>query len=103
MKHPIHLKIFFSFAAILLLSILITLLFGNQVMERLYIQNKTKDLKAAYQAITETLMQRDCNLTIDEELLDAFFADFRAAANLCTILFTGELAAGQAVAQCTHR
>lgn len=73
MKHPIHLKIFFSFAAILLLSILITLLFGNQVMERLYIQNKTKDLKAAYQAITETLLQRDCNLTIDEELLDAFF------------------------------
>lgn len=73
MKHPIHLKIFFSFAAILLLSILITLLFGNQVMERLYMQNKTKDLKAAYQAITETLLQRDCNLNIDEALLDAFF------------------------------
>ena len=73
MKHPIHLKIFFSFAAILLLSILITLLFGNQVMERLYIQNKTKDLKAAYQTITETLLQRDCDLSVDEDLLDAFF------------------------------
>ena len=83
MKHPIHLKIFFSFAAILLLSILITLLFGNQVMERLYMQNKTKDLKAAYQAITETLLQRDCNLTIDEELLDAFLTLKKIIQLLC--------------------
>lgn len=73
MKHPIHLKIFFSFAVILLLSIFITLLFGHQVMERLYMQNKTHDLQRAYQAITEILLERDCDLTIDQALLDDFF------------------------------
>lgn len=73
MKYPIHLKIFFSFAVILLLNMAITLFFGHQVMEQLYIQHKTDDLKTAYQQITQFLVERDCNLTVDDTLLETFF------------------------------
>lgn len=73
MKQPIHVKIFFSFAAVLLASIVITMLFGNQMMERLYLNNKTSDLEHAYASITETLLERDCDLTMDETLRDALY------------------------------
>lgn len=73
MKQPIHLKIFFTFAIILLLSILVTLLFGTQVMERLYLNSKTDDLKAAYSSITNVLLQRNGDLTMDEELRDTLY------------------------------
>ena len=51
----IHMKVFFSFAAILLLSMLITGLFGNRMMEQLYINNKSDDLAKAYQNITSAM------------------------------------------------
>ncbi len=73
MKQPIHLKIFFTFAIILLLSILVTVLFGTQVMERLYLNSKTDDLKAAYSSITNVLLQRDGDLTMDEEFRDTLY------------------------------
>lgn len=73
MKQPIHLKIFFSFAAMLLLSIVITVLFGNQMMEQLYRNSKTSDLEEAGRQIKAALLERDCDLTLDQELMEALF------------------------------
>lgn len=73
MKLPIHLKIFFSFAFILLLSILVTLLFGSQMMEQLYMNSKTNDLKTAYHNISAKLLERDCDLSLDQDLRDVFY------------------------------
>ena len=71
LKQPIHLRIFFSFAAVLLASILITMLFGNQLMEQLYLKSKTSDLETACSSITDVLLERDCDLTMVEDFRDA--------------------------------
>lgn len=73
LKQPIHLRIFFSFAAVLLASILITMLFGNQLMEQLYLKSKTSDLETACSSITDVLLERDCDLTMVEDFRDALY------------------------------
>ena len=88
MKYPIHLKIFFSFAAVLLFSMIITLLFGNQMMERLYLNSKADDLKSAYTTLTGTLLERGCDLAMDEDLRDVIF-DIESD-NINLMLFTVE-------------
>lgn len=69
----IHIKVFFSFAAILLVSILITLLFGSSVMEQLYLHSKSDDLSNAYQTISDVLDTQSDLFTLDDALLECFF------------------------------
>lgn len=73
-QFSIHMKVFFSFAAILLISILITLLFGSSVMEQLYINSKTNDLSDAYQSITDVMEQQNSvSVRLDTALLECLF------------------------------
>lgn len=88
LKQPIHLKIFFSFAGILLLSIFATMFFGNSMMEKLYTDSKTNDLKAAYQDITAALLEQDCDLSMNTSLLNTFYEVERD--NVTILLFTME-------------
>ena len=73
----IHMKVFFSFAAILLLSMLITGLFGNRMMEQLYINNKSDDLAKAYQNITSAMEKEKhtsiAKITQSNDLLECLF------------------------------
>lgn len=73
MKMSIRNKIFLSFALVLLLNIIATLLFGNYFMERLYLSNKTDELKAAYTALSNTLNARDYDLTMDDTLAEQLY------------------------------
>ena len=72
-KFSIHQKVFFSFASILILSILVTLLFGNSMMERLYIQNKSRDLSGAYNAIVSVMEQQDSASEMNHALWECLF------------------------------
>ena len=72
-KFSIHQKVFFSFASILILSILVTLLFGNSMMERLYIQNKSRDLSGAYNAIVSVMEQQDSVSEMNHALWECLF------------------------------
>lgn len=69
----IHVKVFFSFAAILLVSIFITLLFGSSVMEHLYLHSKSNDLSNAYENIVTVLDSQQNGFTLDDALLECFF------------------------------
>ena len=72
-KSSIHLKVFFSFASILLLSILVTLFFGNSVMEKLYINSKSQDLSEAYDAIVSVLDEEQDDVLRNNTLLECLF------------------------------
>lgn len=69
----IHMKVFFSFAAILLVSILITLLFGSSMMERLYINSKSNDLSNAYHTITAVMDKQGSEATANSDLWECLF------------------------------
>ena len=74
MKHSsIHLKVFFSFAAILLCSVLITAFFGNSIMEWLYINSKSDDLSNAYRSISVALDKQQDPLVVEDTLMECFF------------------------------
>ncbi len=66
-------KVFFSFAGILLCSILITLLFGNSMMERLYIDSKSDDLSKAYHDVAAMLDKQQNPFSLEDDLLECFF------------------------------
>ena len=85
-RFSIHLKVFFSFASILLVSILITVLFGNSMMERLYINSKSHDLSMAYNKITSVLEKQNDKLYIDHSLLECLFEIEQDNVNI--LLFT---------------
>ena len=72
-KFSIHQKVFFSFASILIMSILVTLLFGSSMMERLYIHSKSNDLSGAYNAIVSVMEQQDSVLEMDSALWECLF------------------------------
>jgi len=72
-RFSIHMKVFFSFASILLVSILITVLFGNSMMERLYINSKSNDLSEAYHKITSVIEKQNVSLHMDNTLLENLF------------------------------
>ncbi len=73
LKPSIRLKIFFSFAAVLLFSLVVTMLFGHQMMDRLYLNSKTSELERAYTSITKVLLERNYDITLDESLRDALY------------------------------
>lgn len=72
-KFSIHQKVFFSFASILILSILVTLFFGNSMMERLYIKNKSNDLSEAYYSIVSVVGQQENALEMNDALWECLF------------------------------
>ena len=72
-KFSIHLKVFFSFASILLVSILITVLFGNSMMEKLYVNSKSQDLSNAYSAIVSVLDTQKDELRLNNALWECLF------------------------------
>ena len=72
-KFSIHQKVFFSFASILIMSILVTLLFGSSMMERLYIHSKSNDLSGAYNTIVSVMEQQDSVLEMDSALWECLF------------------------------
>lgn len=66
-------KVFFSFAAILMIGILVTLLFGSSMMERLYIDSKNRDLYNAYYTITAAMDKQSDVTKLDAALLECLF------------------------------
>lgn len=85
-------KIFFSFAGILLLSILVTLLFGNSMMERLYLNSKANDLQTAYHEIADVLLSRNCDLTLDDALRDVLYPIEKNNINIMLLTMQGQQA-----------
>lgn len=89
MRFSIRYKIFSSFAMVLLINIAATLLFGNQLMETLYLNSKTKELANAYSSLAEIIAARNYDLTMDDTFAEALFSIERNNINI--LIVTKEL------------
>lgn len=73
MKQSISHKFFLIIAVILLFNILVTLLFGNTLMEKFYIEDKKQELRQSYNTLVTIIVDNTIDVSSDPMLADAIF------------------------------